>query len=427
MAGIMNAVGYDAMTAGNHDFNFGTERMLELSAIMDFPLLAANVKDADGENLFESHVIFDMPGVKVGVFGITTPETLTKTDPRITEGLEFADPAETASEMVAELTSAGCDIIVALVHLGEDGATIPEYRSDAIAAVPGIDIIIDGHSHTLLENGRISGDVLIAQTGAFGGHIGVVEVTASGERRAATIPVFDDEDETDNEIMPDPAIVERIAEEEAKIEPITSEVLGSTAFLLNGEREYIRAGETNLSNLVTDSMLWATGADAAFLGGGNIRASIDAGDITKGDVLNVLPFSNLLVTIELRGADLLEVLEHGVSLYPELSGRFIQISGIRFTFDPDADPGQRVVTAVMSDGKAIDRDAVYTVATSDFIAAGGDGYNLESGRNLVYYGDDAEALANYIKTGPAINAEADGRVSTHGDATAAQAHAQQAA
>ena len=128
MVGIMNAVGYSAMVAGNHEFNFGLERLGELSELMDFPLLAANVRDADGENLFESYIVFDMIGIMVGVFGIATPEILTRTDPRIVAGLTFEDPAETAAEMITLLANAGCDIIIALTHLGIDESSLPAHR-----------------------------------------------------------------------------------------------------------------------------------------------------------------------------------------------------------------------------------------------------------------------------------------------------------
>ncbi|MCL1820810.1 MAG: 5'-nucleotidase C-terminal domain-containing protein [Oscillospiraceae bacterium] len=398
---VMNAVGYSAMVPGNHDFNFGVERLLELSEMMDFPLLAANVKKADGENLFQPYEVFKLDGVTVGVFGIVTPETSTGSDPRIVAGLTFDDPAKTAEAMVTALKAEGCDIIIALTHMGLDESSKPENRSDILATVPGIDIIIDAHSHDKLEEGRLVGDTLIAQTGDHGKNIGVIEITTSG-KTARLIEVND-------ELTANESILAAIEAANAGIAHITETVVGSTPVYLNGERAAVRTGETNLANLIADSMLWATDADIAFLTGGNIRASIDAGEITMGQVLTVLPFSNLLVTVELTGAELLGVLEHGVSEYPEEAGKHIQVSGISFSFDPDAESGARVRGVKLSNGDSLDMDEVYTLATSEFLAFGGDGYDLD-GRSLVYYGGDAEAFVDYLATNPTIIAEPEGRV-----------------
>jgi 5'-nucleotidase len=401
MVEVMNAVGYSAMVPGNHDFNFGTERLLELSALMDFPLLAANVKTADEQNLFQPYEVFRLDGVTVGVFGLVTPETVIKSDPRNIAELTFADPVETAEAMVAALKAEGCDIIIALMHMGLDESSAASNRSDTIALIPGIDIIIDGHSHSFLENGLLAGDTLIVQTGEHGKHIGVVEITRTG-KTARLI-------ETGGELPADEDILILIAELEAANEALTGAVVGYTPVFLDGRRENVRTGETNLANLLTDSMLWATAADVAFLTGGNIRASVDAGEITMGHVLTVLPFSNLLVTMELTGAELLGVLEHGVGAYPEQAGSHIQVSGISFSFDPDAKPGERVHSVRLANGDPLEAGTTYTVATIEFLAFGGDGYDT-AGRSLVYYGGDADALADYLATEPAINDEPEGRV-----------------
>lgn len=409
MATVMNYAGYDAMVAGNHDFNFGVDRMTELAAQMNFPLLGANVIKADGTNLLDSYKIFEMNDLKVGVFGICTPETVTNTDPRIIAGLTFRDPATTAAEIVAELTSENCDVIVALTHLGLDEATLPANRSTALAAVDGIDVIIDGHSHTLLENGRTVNDVMIGQTGEFAENIGIIEITVSDNKVnkiARLVPM------TGEAALPaDEAIVAAIAAEEVKIEPITSVVIGNSPVLLEGSRNMVRTVETNLADVITDSMIWATGADFAFLTGGNIRASIEAGEITMGDVLTTLPFSNLLVTVELSGTDVIKVLEHGIDQHPEEAATRIHVSGLHFTFDPAAAPGSRIVNVTTKDGSVLDPTGTYVLSTSEFLAVGGDGYDmLANGKNLIYYSGDADALAGYIATKPAFQAEPEGRV-----------------
>jgi len=414
MVNIMNAVGYSAMVPGNHDFNFGVPRLTELSDMMNFPLLAANVKAANGENLFQSYKIFPMKGMTVGVFGLITPETLIKVDPRIVSGLVVESPVSAAERMVEALKKEKCDIIVALTHLGIEKSTIPENRSEALAVIEGIDVIIDGHSHTELKNGEIAGNTLIAQAGYYGMNIGVVEISVKdgiAEKSASLIKVPKPAEET--ELAADDEIAEVIKKEDEKLKPITAEVVGYTPYKLEGVRDFVRKEETNLANVITDSMRYATGADIALLNGGGITSSISAGDITMGQVLTTLPFSNMLVTIELKGADVLKALEHGVSQYPNLAGQFSQVAGISFTFDPDALPGSRVVSVSMADGSRFDEDETYTLATIDFLAAGGSGYTmLANGKNLIYYGCDAEVFADYLMTSPVINEEPEYRVRT---------------
>ena len=415
MVELMNAVGYSAMVTGNHEYTYGTDRLLELAAMMDFPMLAANVKK-DGAALFQPYEVFELDGLTVGVFGVATPETLTASDPRRVAGLVFESPAETAAAMVEVLKAAGCDIIIALAHLGGDQSSRPENRSDALA-VPGVDVIIDGHSHTALEHGRMVGETLIAQAGEYAEHIGVVEIVMDGGALSKTARLV----EVSEDLSADETITAKIAELDASTEDITSQIVGYTPVLLHGEREEVRTGETNLANLITDSMRHASGAEIGFIGGGSIRASIPAGDITMGDVLATMPFANLIVTMELRGAAVWEALEHGVSFYPEPAGPYVQISGLQVLFDPEAPVGERIKEVKTADGAALDSEKTYTMAMLEFNAAGGDGYDmLTSGQNLVYYGGDADAFVAYLATNPEISAAPENRLlatATPGTAT----------
>jgi 5'-nucleotidase len=409
MVEVMNEVGYSAAVPGNHDFSYGAKRLCELATMMDFPLLAANVRNTRGSLLFEQYAVFPVDGMKVGVFGLVTPETAELSDPRLMADLTFDDPVKTAEEAVNALKAEGCGIIVALTHLGFGEMSAAENRSDTLAGVPGIDVIIDGHSHTILENGKTAGNTLIAQTGEYGEYIGVVELNLSGvsfTKSARLIPVPQDKPAAGLET--DEKINAKIAALTAETEPLTSAAVGYTPVELQGEKQTVRTRETNLSNIITDSVRYATGADAAFLSGGNIRESIPAGDITMGHVLNTLPYSNLLVTARLTGAELVAVLEHGVSMYPEPAGQFIHVSGMSFQFNPAAPAGRRVGSVKVA-GKTLDTQAVYTVATIDFIAAGGDGYPVPGGA-LKYYGSDAQALADYFAAKPEIREEPEGRV-----------------
>lgn len=410
MVEVMNGVGYDAMVLGNHDLNYGVERALELSKMMDFSMLAANIVNEDGDNLFESYKVFDMDNLKVGVFGIATPETVQKADPRIVADLTFEDPLKTAESMVDALEGENCDIIIALVHMGLDESSEDKNKSEVIASVSGIDVVIDGHSHTILENGKDVNGTLIAQTGEFGKNIGVVEITISGDEMIKTAKLVKVQEEESSELTADKDITSKIKEEEEKISSITSVVVGNTPVILDGARESVRVSDTNLSDVITDSMRYGTNADIAFLTGGNIRDSIEAGEITMEQVLVTLPFANLVATVELSGADVLEMLEYGVSKYPEVAAENIQISGVKFVFDSNAEPMNRVKKVTMEDGEELDVNKTYVVASNEFLIEGGDGYEMmKNGVNMVYYKGDAEMLAEYLETNPAISAESAGR------------------
>lgn len=413
---VMNAVGYDAMAPGNHDFNYGVSRLLTLSKGMDFPLLSANTLDkATGEPVFEPYAVKELSGLKVGLLGLTTPETATKTNPKNVADVTFGSPAEAAQKAVDALQEEGVDVIIAIAHLGLDNETLPANRSDYLPQkVEGIDVIIDGHSHTVLENGKTVSGTLIAQTGEYLNSIGVVELTLSdGDVTSKTASLLPVSDEEGNPLLPaDESIVAVIDEIKEKNTKITAEVIGKTAYDLQGEREQVRMTQTNLADLITEAMLAETDADIAFTNGGGIRASIPAGDITKGDVLTVLPFGNYIVAMDIKGSDILAALENGVSNYPDLAGSYSQVAGIRFTFDPTKDGGSRITEVILEKtGEALDPAKTYRVATNDFLASGGDGYTMfGSTVNYNEYAALDEAVISYIQSGAEITKAAKGRV-----------------
>mgnify|MGYP006279572953 FL=1 len=399
---IMNEMGYDALTLGNHDFNFGQERIKELAEMANFPLLAANLDP----QLVKPYVIKEIAGVTVGIFGLATPETAYKTHPKNVEGITFVDPYTTAAEMVAEL-SEQTDIIIALAHLGVSEGS--EYTSEELAqSVSGIDIIIDGHSHTALADGLMVDGTLIAQAGEYDKNLGVVEVTFADGEVQAEASLVTKEDAAD--VAKDEAVVNVIEEVQAENEEITSAVVGKTAVELNGERENVRSGETNLGNLVADSMLTKVDADVAITNGGGIRASINEGEVTKGEVITVLPFGNTTVVKKLTGAQLLDAVEHGLSQYPALEGLFPQVAGMQIIFDGDRPAGERVISLTVN-GEPVDHDAVYNVATNDFMAAGGDGYEVFKGtETVVEAGGLEELVMNYISQKGTVSPREEGRI-----------------
>lgn len=401
---VMNAVGYDVMTPGNHDFNYGQDRLVELAGMAQFPIISANLVKADGTTLLEPYVIKEIGGLKIGIFGLSTPETAYKTNPKNVEGLTFANPVETAKKIVAELQEKEVDAIIALAHLGIDKETVDTsylVRDN----VEGIDLIIDGHSHSTLDTIDNEGkDTKIVSTGEYNNNLGIVNLTfVDGELKTVEPSVFSNEEaaelETDADVI---AIIEEVKEEN---KAITSVVVGKTDVELDGVREHVRGGETNLSNLITDAMLAASGADMAITNGGGIRASIDVGDITMEEIITVLPFGNYVIVKEYTGAQILAALEHGTANYPELAGSFAQVAGVTFTLDLNEEAGKRVKDVKIG-GQPLDLEKKYKVATNDFMAVGGDGYTmLQEGNLVVELPGLDEVLIEYVKGLESIPAE----------------------
>ena len=407
VAEVMNIIKYDAMAPGNHDFNYGQERLLELSQMTNFPIIAANIKKADGSAYLTPYIIKELKGVKVGIFGLATPETTYKTNPNNVKGLTFEDPTAAAERMVQELEGKA-DIIIALAHLGLDESS--EYTSKLVAEkVDGIDLIIDGHSHTVLTEGLKVGDTLIVQTGEYDKNFGIVElVCENGKVTTAKASLI--AREAAEQLPEDAEVLQAIEGIKAEQSEITSAVIGRTEIELDGVREHVRTGETNLGNLITEAILKATGADAVITNGGGIRASIDVGDITKGEVITVLPFGNYVVVKKIKGSDIVAALEHGVSQYPAPNGGFPHVAGIRFAFDPAAAAGSRITKAEIG-GKALDPNAEYLLATNDFMAVGGDNYTMFApGPVITELPGLDEIVMEYIANYGTADIKVDGRV-----------------
>lgn len=400
---LMNMAGYDVATTGNHEFDYGYANLKTLMEQAEFPILAANAFTAEGElAMDEANHTFQLGDVTVGVFGLATPETATKAHPAKLEGVTFLAEEELfacAQEQVDELTAAGCDYIIALGHLGIDAESTGNRSIDLLENVTGIDVFIDGHSHSTQSdiaeetNGTgMVGDTVLTSTGTKLESVGVVDIAADGTIDASTISM--EELNATEGFTPDQDIATRVSEINAQIEEDMGQVIGTSEVDLDGVRENVRASETNLGDLITDAMLWQAGqdneeVDAAITNGGGIRASIAAGDITKKSVNDVLPFGNTLYVVDLTGAELLEALEASTYCTPEPVGAFPQVAGIEFTINTGAayDAGENYpgttyagpnsinrVTIQTVGGQAFDADATYTIVTNDFLAAGGDTY-----------------------------------------------------
>lgn len=442
---LMNAAGYDGMTFGNHEFDFGKEAALENAKNANFPVVSANTMK-DGKPLLEGinghngkDFIKEVDGVKVGFYGITTEETAYKTNPKNIEGVKFESPVETSKIEVKKLKEEGADVIVGVMHIGNDTSSDP--TSEKIAEqVDGIDVLIDGHSHSL-EN-TVVNKTLIVQTEAHSVKVGKVEIEVENGKvtnkkaemlKAAEVPASYTADKD----------VTAQAEEILKSQQaIFAKVVGRTKTSLWGGtvngKSVGRMVETNLGNLIADSMIY--GAESQIKGteyeklpivslenGGGIRETIPEGYITRGQVISVLPFGNILSLKVVTPDVLYKVLENGVSkidkVDPETGvisgadGRFAQIGGMRFEYDyrneaANTDPkgelkeGKRVTKVVLlnkdgRDGKELKREDKATkivLASNDFEVAGGDGYTMLAGLKNIGEGNALDVIfEDYIK------------------------------
>lgn len=406
---VMNEMGYDAIVPGNHEFNYGWEHLVKLSKDLNFPMISANVKKKDGTGLFDPYIIKEVDGVKLGIIALTTPETAYKTNPKNVEGIQFTDPSDEMQKYVDELRSK-VDVIVALAHIGQDDSDT-DNTFDVVDEVDGIDVYIDGHSHTILEDGIVADNgTLIASAGEYTKYVGVVDLWVDGGDVVKKSASLIDEKEAAG-IAPNEkvaALAGSIAKEQA---PILDEVVANIGTDLEGAREKVRTGETNLGDLIADALREVSGADVALTNGGGIRASIEKGEVTKGEVITVLPFGNQIVTLNVKGEDLIAALENGVKSYPEASGGFPQISGFTFKIDPSKEAGNRV-HSVMVGGKAIDPEATYSLATNDFTSIGGDEYDMfKKYSQAGMYGSLDEALITHLQKIGKGNVTTDGRIS----------------
>jgi 5'-nucleotidase len=424
---MLNAMSLDAMVYGNHEFDLGPEPLAAFVAEADFPVLSGNT-DVSGDNRLApdalTRVVLDFDGEKVAVVGVVTPETaeISSAGPTV----RFSDPAAFVAAEVAALRAEGVDKIVVLSHLGTPADI-------ALAStVAGIDAVVGGHTHTLFSNtdpdapykyplmvdGPGGASVAIVQAGAYSKYLGHLALTwdATGAVTAAT----GDTILLDASVTPDPAILARVAELGGPIAELKSKVVAHVPADIDGSRETCRTQECPMGDLVADAMLERVkdqGVTIALQNGGGLRASIGAGEVSMGDVLAVLPFQNTLSTFNIPGSAIVSALENGVSQVEEGGGRFPQVAGLRFTWDPTVPPMEgRIRSVEVREGEAwvpIDPAKIYLAATNNFMRNGGDGYvSLRDGsRNAYDFGPGLEGvLADYLSAHPDYEPATDGRI-----------------
>lgn len=423
---IMNAIGYDAMTVGNHEFDRGPKPLADFARLARFPIVSANLDLAREpllKDLIKPATVLQVGGQKVGVIGLTTPDAANISSPGDNVGFR---PVEAAiQEQVAAFEAQGINKVVLLSHIGyeEDVALAPKLK--------GVDVIVGGHSHTLLGDAvdgltppggpypTVAKDadgnpVLVVQAHEWGKAVGHLKVRFDEKGRVAnwtgSKPIIIDES-----VAEDPLVATMIA---AFLKPIaakSAEVIGRTTSALSPDRGP-EQGENLLGNAIADAMLEATkksGAVMAFMNAGGVRAAIEPGEITYGMVIGVQPFNNTLTLLDLTGSELKTALEHGLSKYPTYDGAFLHVSsGTRLVFDPARPAGDRIVELVVA-GKPWSATAIYRVCTNSFTAGGGDfhdalkaakGYRLDTG--LL----DVDALIEFLRARSPFDAKLEGRI-----------------
>lgn len=422
-AEFMQAIGYDVMAVGNHEFDDGPAGLRQFIDTVDFPVISGNLdlsSSAELKGHVGNHVVLEVGGEKIGVISVLATDTVETSSPG--KDVVFQDEINSLKADVAALQAEGVTKIIALTHVG--------LRKDLeiAAAVPGLDLVVGGHSHTLLSNTdedaagsypMMVGDVPVVQAYAYSKYLG--ELTVTFDDAGTVTAANGDPILLDASVTPDAAVAARVAEMGAPIEEMKLRIVAATSDVVEGARDICRAGECQMGNLVADAMLDRVkdqGVSIAIQNGGGLRASIDAGEVTMGEVLTVLPFQNTLSTFEASGADVIAALESGVSQVEDGKGRFPQVAGLKFVFDISVAPNEGRISdvEVMEGGSwsAIDPAKTYGVVTNNYVRNGGDGYKIFAGddKNAYDFGPDlADVTAEFLAKNQPYSPYVDGRIS----------------
>ena len=420
-----NALAYDASTIGNHEFDRGQQVLADFIAKAKFPIISANIDIAPESPLYGKvrpwHVL-DIQGEKIGMFGLTTPDTAILAS--VGDGVKFTDPIAAARKSVLALKQQGINKIVALTHIGFDNDVLLAQK------VSDIDIIIGGHSHTsvgnipnanhpypLVEKNGTKEPVLVVTDWEWGKYLG--DLSVSFDRTGKLIAWAGKPHVLDASIKPNPEFADKLKAYAAPIEALRQKIIGKSLVALDGDRVKLRTSETALGNLIADAILAKTKVDrvqVVLINAGGIRNGFPLGDITMGHVLEALPFGNTITRVELTGKQLIEALESGVSMAEQGEGRFPQVAGIRFVWDSKLPAGKRVTKVEVKDASGkfqlLNPKDIYRVATNNFLASGGDGYrSFAEGENLLETGYLlSDAIAEYITAMSPLQVKIENRI-----------------
>jgi len=405
MVAALNAIGLDFATFGNHEFDFGPEVLLERMKESKFRWLSANVVDRRSGQAFggaSTEVLVTLGGVRVGLFGLTTAQAAQTSRPG--PDVTFAQPVTAAKDVAARLRAQGASIVVAMTHV-----TMAEDK--AIAAAADVDVILGGHEHEPLV--AEEGKTLITKAGSDARYLVQVDVWLTREGRLVERSWRFRE--VSRRIEPDPAVAALVRDYARRLDRELDAVVGKSRVPLEARSATLRTEETNLGDFVADAMRERLGSDVALMNGGAIRTNrtVPPGPLTRRDVLSLLPFTDMVVKLEMRGADLRAALEHGLAQTDRVGGGFLQISGARVVWDPRLAPGRRIVDVSVA-GKPLADDTAYTVAVPGYLVRGGDGYTVFGHAKTIVDAESGPQVSQVVIDAIAARAEIapalDGRI-----------------
>ena len=407
---VLNALRLDAMTLGNHEFDWGLVKLRDRVAESNFPYVSANVREKDSKgrlNFVKPYVFLERCGVKIAVIGIVTPETAYTTSPRTVAPFEFRSPEAVVEELLPTLRAQGAEIIVVLSHLAsyQDKKTGDVTGDAAVLALqtPGIDAVVSGHSHQIVA-GKVAG-VPVVQGYYNGRALGRISLVYSRQDRKVLVSSVQALETPVKDVRPDAEIAAIVAGSQAEIAPVKNVSLGRTIEALPHDRNELSV----LGEWSSDVIRLAAKTDIAFQNGGGLRTSIPAGDITMGKLYEVMPFDNTIVTMDLTGEQVLAVLNHGIN--SDKRG-MVQFSGLQVQIDSARPAGSQLLEVRLNDGTLLDPAATYRIATNDFMADGGDQYSMfKQGRNITdTFMPVRDALADAVKQAGTLRVKYDDRL-----------------
>jgi 5'-nucleotidase / UDP-sugar diphosphatase len=388
---LTNMIPPDVFVPGNHEFDFGKAVFLQRMAEAKFPLFAANLRGPDGAPLpgFKDRTIVTVGGVRIGLTGATFDGSARASSP---EDLKFSPTVETMRAQAALLRREGADFVVAVMHADRS-------QSEDLNGSRTVDLILTGHTHDLFVN--FDGRSAIVESSHDAHYVIAIDVTIDvkerdGRRAMTWWPQFRIIDTAT--VQPDPEVAAAVAGFEGEFTREMDVPLGTTAVELDSRNATVRTREAAIGNFIADAMRTMAKADAAVMNGGGIRSGrvyTPGASITRRDILAEMPFSNRMVTLEIKGNELRRAIENGLSRLPTASGRFPQVSGLTIEADPSRPVNSRVLSLKV-DGVPVDDDKTYKIATNDFLARGGDGYDMFRDANHILHADDSPMLANEI-------------------------------
>jgi 2',3'-cyclic-nucleotide 2'-phosphodiesterase/3'-nucleotidase len=405
---MMDMIGYEAMAIGNHEFDWGIDAALKSLSKSDIKVLAANIyENGKPVDWAKPYTIVEKNGLKIGIIGLSTPETSITAHASFVGKYEFKDPVEVANSLIPTVRAKGADLIVILGHIPgtQDSKTkeVTGALADMAKEVKGADVIVGGHSHNTVA--AVINNMPVIEANKNGRNIGHATLIYDAINKKIVASSAEYIDVRGGKLNVEPvaevqAMVDKYNEE---LKPIFGQVIGKTDVALT--RDY--NNESNIGNWIADVMREEAGTQIAFTNAGGIREDINTGDITVGEIFTVMPFDNTIVTGEMTGAQIKAMLEQSVTLFKGA----MQISGLKFTYDSSMPEGQRVLSMTLADGTPIEADKTYTAATNDFLAPGQDGYvTLKETEFTNIYVLIRDALIDDIKAKGTIAPEVDGRM-----------------